>query len=406
MSEKNVDKVEKLVKRPLFGNAPIDGKLELPSEDIRWSIIDRVIGEGSTGFELSKEEKIQLQMIYNLERYLHSEDGIDRSQLRDHQKTVFEDIYKFLTSPPLDETGNLIKRGFIELPTGSGKTAIFSTLVDVLTRAFSEDQKRLKTLVLVPKLDLVSQTVGRIDEEQLKGFAKFASNVKVSEYHGNNKSPEGDAVIMTYQSLPIAIERGDVDADTFDLVICDEAHRSLSSKRKSSLLSIACNKTIIGLTASPSFETRKVEDFFETNIHTLDLREAIELGMLSPVRCFAVCSDSKIETLKQGEFSEEELAALIDDEWRNQKAVEFAKAFIEQGQQGIISCVPGENVKHAKLIASRLGRENIVDPATGRTRPVRAMTVHGYLDNRDEIYKLFESGGIDVLTYVDQLTEG
>lgn len=403
--------LEASLKMPLFAMEEVSrDTIELPDRDIRWSLIHQMGGISAQQCELedlSESTRLQLHLLYNLENYIYGDREISSSELRDHQRTVFEDIYKFIAQPKSDDEGKPIRRGYVKLPTGSGKTAIFSTLVDVLTRPVEEGGKRLKALVLVPKLDLVAQTVGVSSVgEPIKGFARFAEDVDISEYHGNTKNLNGDTVIMTYQSLPNAIEKGVIGESTFDIVVCDEAHRSLSKKRRDAIEFIARDKTVIGLTASPSFEKRKVEDFFTENIHDLELRECIELGMLSPVRCFAVCSDSSIETIKKGEFSDEELATLIDDEWRNQKAVEFAKAFIEYGQQGVIACLPGGNVRHARIIASRLSKQHVKDPLTGIMRPIRAMTVHGNLDNRDEVYALFESGGIDVLTYVDQLTEG
>lgn len=386
-----------------------DPEFELSDEDVRHGIIRRV-GElalnDDVGIEsiLSKEERSHLHYLYNLENHLSTtSNGNTQILLREHQHNVLEDIYNFLASPPTTDSGCVQRRGYIELPTGSGKTAIFSTLVNVLNRPLPGTELKPKALVLVPKLDLVGQTVG-VDGQ--RGFAQFAQDTEVSEYHGKKKDLSGEAVVMSYQSLLGAVERGDISGDDFDLIICDEAHRALGKKTRAAIEQIANGNLMLGLTASPEFKNRHVRDLFPEQIHSMELRETIEMNLLSPVRCFAVASDAEIETLKSGEFSEKELAQLIENEWRNKKAVEFAKVFVADGKSGIVSCLPGEGTKHASDIAESIGQEFIEDKITGEFRRIRAVAVSGTSENRQAIYEAFERGEIDVLTYVDVLTEG
>ncbi len=406
----NLRHAEDFLDMPIIAPGVVnDPVFEFSTNDFRLGVIRR-IGEVSlidgidpeTG--IKKEDRNHLHFLYNLESYLNRiTDGETGSHLREHQHNVFEDIYDFLVNPPTSESGMVQRRGYVELPTGSGKTAIFSTLVDTLNRPLPGTDNKPKALVLVPKLDLVAQTVGA---DGKRGFAQFAQDTEVSEYHGKKKDLSGDAVVMSYQSLLGAVDRGDVTCEDFDLIICDEAHRALGEKTRAAIEQIAGGKLMLGLTASPEFKNRHVKDLFSEQIHTMDLREAIEMNLLSPVQCFAIASDAEIESLKSGEFSEIELAHLIENEWRNRKAVEFAKAFVENGKSGIISCVPGEDTKHASDIAESICHEFVEDKLTGELRRIRAVAVSGTTEDRQAIYDAFERGDIDVLTYVDVLTEG
>jgi superfamily II DNA or RNA helicase len=414
-----LEQLEQVMQAPLtsrfieHGQLP-EGHVNVP-DDVRAVALfglAAALDSQEVDYDALHETQQHLRMVHNLENFiLDREAGMSESELFEHQQDVFHDIYKFLINPPLDEAGNYIRKGYIKLPTGTGKTAIFTTLVDILNKPLEEGAPKLKSLVLVPKLDLVSQTVGTSEDGIERGFARFAKDTSVTEYHGQKKDLSGDAVVMTYRSFNILVRAGLLDKDLFDLVVCDEAHNALAQQVRQSLENYCEGKLVIGLTATPDFASNKrVIDFFPSEIHNVELREAIEEGFLAPVQCLAVTSDEEIKTLGRGggDYTEAELEKLIEHEWRNQKAVEFAKQFISDGKQGLISCVPGQDLAHARLMTEKLQAENIVDPVTGETRKIRAMAVGGHIskEERTAIYQQFENGEIDVLTYVDLLTEG
>ncbi len=344
-------------------------------------------------------------LVRNLVHFMESQDsGLESSSLREHQRDVFHDLYDFIARPRLDDDGAPILRGYIQLPTGGGKTAIFSTLISALSKPGEPGDKRLKSLVLVPGIDLVEQTIGH---DGARGLSQFAVDTKATRYTGDEIDLTGDTVVMTYHALNFAVKKGLVTKDMFDLIICDEAHRALGEETRNSLDGISNETLMIGLTATPNFQKKGLRGMFPEQIHSMSLKEGIELDLLAPVQCYAVTSDTKIETLSnRGEYSTKELSGLIENEWRNAKAVEFAKALIQQGKQGLVSCVPGKSTKHAADMAERLSEAHVIDPNTGLSRAVRAVAVTQDTHNRQDIYAAYEAGKIDVLTYVDVLTEG
>ncbi|OGH10922.1 MAG: hypothetical protein A3B38_04160 [Candidatus Levybacteria bacterium RIFCSPLOWO2_01_FULL_36_13] len=123
----------------------------------------------------------------------------ERTVLRPHQLTVFEDIRKFF------EEGN--KRGYVSLPTGTGKTVLFVELSKALLDVQPE-QKKPKILVVTPSKDLVHQTMGKSGE---RGYGKFAPELGVGSYFSDTPSSEkteagfldNDVVITTYDSFAI-----------------------------------------------------------------------------------------------------------------------------------------------------------------------------------------------------------
>jgi superfamily II DNA or RNA helicase len=402
--KKNILAAEQFLGAPIVAEKRKSGEyVELSEVDVRMAAI--AITESMIPQEtIPKELTTRLHLLYNLETYIEAEaDGLSTSLLHAHQRNVFQDIYTFLTSVHSNDTHGEHLKGYVKLPTGTGKTAIFSTLVDVLNKPYDDKSDRLKALVLVPNLDLVEQTIGK---DGKRGFAQFGENTDVSKYTGQSKNLEGDAVVMTYQSLPRAIEKGDIDQSTFDFIILDEAHRALGKKTSAALESVSKDKLVIGMTATPNFKKATIETLLPEKIHSIELREAVEMGLLSRVQGYAIGTDETIETLKSGEYTEGEVSKLIESEWRNNKALEFAKAYIEEGRQGLIACLPGEDLKHARLMAELLTNELILDPKTGEYRHIVARTVAGKSKDRNAVYDAYERGEIDVLTYVDVLTEG
>ena len=112
-----------------------------------------------------------------------AETGVPETILREQQLPVFADLAVFLSSDA--------ERGHVILPTGSGKTVIQAEAANAIFHGTEPgDPDRPKMLVLVPKLDLVDQTIGEYDEDTgdaIGGFAKFAPDLSTSKYTGKVK---------------------------------------------------------------------------------------------------------------------------------------------------------------------------------------------------------------------------
>jgi superfamily II DNA or RNA helicase len=353
---------------------------------------------------LVAEPTIAGNVTRNMQHMVESaaENGTPETILREQQLPVFADIAVFLASDA--------ERGHVLLPTGSGKTVLEAEAAKAIFFGTEPGQPdRPKLLHLVPKLELVDYTRGEYNDEgePTGGYAKFAPDLTTSPYTGEVKDLSGDVVVMTYDSLRRAVELGVLPR--FDAVICDEAHRSLGEKTKAAVDVVTEGAKTIAFTATPDFdELKSVRNTFGEKIHEIQLREAIELGMLSKLQVWSYKTNITLNTPgRAGEFNMDELEPLIRHEARNQAAVKAAANYVSQGQQGLISCIPGEKTQHAKDMADLLNGTEIID-ANGAKRNMVARAVSGDMD-RDElkaIYKDYREGRIDVLTFVDLLTEG
>jgi superfamily II DNA or RNA helicase len=359
---------------------------------------------------------LDVRYLTNLEHYIA--DGNKADVLYEHQKAIIKDTAEFLRN------GN--RRGYIEAPTGTGKTVLFVTLAE----AFSyQADTPPKILVVTPTKDLVRQTQGGTRGD--KGFAGFAPHMSVGTFYSDTQTSmrglDAQVTITTYASLvklavaPITT----IDADgvhhtklvnlvneRFDIIFLDEGHRALGASSRRIIKDINPSTLIIGFTATPDYHaSRSLESLLPSMIHRLDLKEAIELDMLSSVIPVAIpaptttAQEFSIGAL--GEYENKSLKQLIHNTARNRMVVSIAQQLIQAGNTPIIACIPGDTMTHPHLIADMLA-EQYVDDENGIPRPIRVSSITSSISaaTRQKIYAELEKGSIDALTYIDVLTEG
>ena len=354
--------------------------------------------------------------LENLDQYIA--DGKKADVLYEHQKAIIKDTAEFLRS------GN--RRGYIEAPTGTGKTVLFVTLAE----AFSyQSETPPKILVVTPTKDLVRQTLGGSRED--KGFAGFAPHMSVGTFYSDTSAGmrglEAQVTITTYASLaklaaaPVTTSDAKGERHTklvnlvdehFDIIFLDEGHKALGASSQRIITEIDSNTLIIGFTATPDYHaSRSLESLLPSLIHRLDLKEAITLNMLSSVIPIAVpaptttAQEFMIGAL--GEYENKSLKQLIYNTARNRMIVSIAAQLIQQGNTPIIACIPGDAMAHPNVIADLLA-EQYVDDEQGIPRAIRVHAVTSSISAaaRQKLYAELEKGTIDALTYIDVLTEG
>lgn len=360
--------------------------------------------------------RVSSPYLSNLERYIA--DGNKADVLYEHQKAIIKDTADFLRK------GN--HRGYIEAPTGTGKTVLFVTLAEAFSYKANTPPK---ILVVTPTKDLVRQTLGGSRGD--KGFAGFAPTMSVGTFYSDTSADmrglEAQVTITTYSSfaklahaqVTTTDEAGERHTkpinlvnDHFDIIFLDEGHKALGAKSKQIIKEVSPNTLIIGFTATPDYHaSRSLESLLPVMIHRLDLKEAIKLNMLSSVIPIAVPAPKTVaqEFLISalGEYENKSLKQLIHNPDRNQMVVTIATQLIQAGNTPIIACIPGDTMMHPHIIATMLS-EQFIDDEDGVRRPIRVSAITSSISAaaRQKIYAELEQGTIDALTYIDVLTEG
>ena len=166
------------------------------------------------------------------------------------------------------------RRGLLVMATGTGKTRVSISLVDVLAR----NGWVKNVLFLADRIPLVSQAH--------KNFVKLLPHMTTSVL-SEDKDPDTTARITfsTYQTMINYIDRDEkaFSVGRFDLIIIDEAHRSIFGKYTAIIKYF--DSLLVGLTATPRDEVdRSTYETFEMEQgipnYAYELEDAVAEGYL------------------------------------------------------------------------------------------------------------------------------
>src|SRR6218665_177957 len=203
----------------------------------------------------------------------------DKKELYAYQKGDIDAIFDRLDNAPPKH--HLL----YQLPTGGGKTVIFS---EIVRRYLSHNDK--KVVVLTHRIELCKQT-----SKMLKGFEvkNKIINSKVKELPDQN---DYSCFVAMVETLKNRINDEKLHLDNIGLVIIDEAH--YNSFRK--LLSSFKNAFILGVTATPLSSNIKLpmnENYNELIVGDT-ISSLIEKGFLAKATTYSY--DVGLTSLKVG----------------------------------------------------------------------------------------------------------
>jgi type I restriction enzyme R subunit len=202
------------------------------------------------------------------------------------------------------------RKALVVMATGAGKTRTVIALVDLLMRA--NWVKRV--LFLADRKALVRQAA-RAFATHLPG----ATTVNLLE----EKRQEGRVYVSTYPTMMGLIDEADADerrfgVGHFDLIVIDEAHRSVYRKYKA--IFEYFDSLLVGLTATPKGEvdrdTYRLFDL-QTGVPTdaYNLDEAVQDGWLVPPKAVSLTTDFLDRGIRYDQLSEEEKETWDALEW-------------------------------------------------------------------------------------------
>ncbi len=205
------------------------------------------------------------------------------------------------------------RRGLLVMATGTGKTRVAISLVDVLTR----NGWVKNVLFLADRIPLVGQAH--------KNFVKLLPHMTTSIL-SEDKDPDTNARITfsTYQTMINYIDTDEkaFSVGRFDLVIIDEAHRSIFGKY--SAIFNYFDTLLVGLTATPrdevdrsTYETFQMEQGVPN--YAYELEDAVAEGYLVNYKGFKRGSLILKEGIKYNNLSAEEKAQL-EKVWEYEQA--------------------------------------------------------------------------------------
>ena len=193
------------------------------------------------------------------------------------------------------------RRGLLVMATGTGKTRTAISLVDVLQR----NNWVKNTLFLADRTSLVNQAA--------RNFSKLMPNVNITILSDKTTETDRNAriVFSTYQTMINYVNTDDkpLSIGRFDLIIIDEAHRSVFGKFGDIFRYF--DSLLVGLTATPrdqvdksTYELLHLEGGEPTDYY--EYRTAIDDGYLVDYKGFIRGSKIVNDGIKYDDLSDDE----------------------------------------------------------------------------------------------------
>lgn len=276
-----------------------------------------------------------------------------------------------------------INKQLVHLPTASGKTVIFSHLIERMKRP---------TLVLAHTIELLEQSRDKIK--------MICPELDVGIIGGGHKELDRSIIVSSIQSARQPEILDELQKKGFSLCIYDEAHRAGAETPREVLKTLgfidSSEKLLVGFSATPfRNDGRGLGEVFEKVSYVKTIKEMISLGYLCPPKGIKIATDLDLSAVTQndGDYAVTSLAKVMDCEALNNL---IADTYQEHALNRKAICF-GVTVMHAHHLAQAF-----------RERGILSATVYGSMPEteRKAILENFKAGSITVLCNCMILTEG
>ncbi len=300
--------------------------------------------------------------------------------LRDYQK---ECVDKCLLA--LKEKNNTLAVA----PTGAGKTVILSALIKEVLK----EHPNYKVLVLAHRNELISQNREK--------FLKIYQGASTSVVNAAKKDWSGQVVFAMEQTLTRYNNLSDMP--NIDLLIIDEAHHApadgyvrIINKAQISNENIL----LFGVTATPNRGDKiGLGEVFDNCAYEITLPTLISEGhLVRPITYIANSQHTremlnKLKTNKMGDYSESEVASILDTDSNNDDVVKYWREYAHD-RKTVIFC---STIVHATSVYNKFNSHGIATAIiTGETSQ----------EHRNIIFERMNEGVVQVVVNVAVLTEG
>ena len=295
-------------------------------------------------------------------------------QLRPYQAEALQAVSDYLAKG--------ISKQLVVLPTGAGKTVVFSHLPQTINNA-------LPMLVLAHRGELLVQAKEKI----------LWSNpgLDVQTEKAEHTAELCDVVVASVPTLG----RSDSDRinkypkDYFKTIIVDEAHHAAASTYKR-ILEYFTPNLLLGVTATPQrSDSVRLNDVFDEIVYYKNILDLIQEGYLCRLVGYRVNTETDISEVEtsHGDFLASQLEDTINTPYRNNLVV---KSYLEIAKDKK-ALVFAAGVQHAKDLASSFAKAGT---------SVRVILGDTSDEERFQTFADFRNGVVKVVVNVGVLTEG
>lgn len=307
--------------------------------------------------------------------------GANNSNLRPYQVKMKEDVYQ-----QWDKCDNVM----LQMPTGTGKTIVFTSIVNDIRKWCLENDPKAKILIVAHRRELISQASNKLGQ--------IPHGVIMSGCSTNYTRMIQVASIQTFMSKRNYSMVKDIP---FDFIIIDEAHHALANTYQN-LWTMYPNSKKLGVTATPCrLDHEGFTSLFSELILANPIKWFINEGYLANYTYISIRPTSKVQQTVDciqkfgvdGDYLNDELSTLFD---KDSIRAELYKSYAQftKGKKGIIYAIDRQHAANIKeLYAANGVNVKMIDSTTP-------------LDERNEIINQFKHSKSMVIVNVNIFSEG
>ena len=277
-----------------------------------------------------------------------------------------------------EEWKNGKKRTLLVLPTGTGKTIVFSKIIEDRVR------KGERVLVIAHRGELLEQASDKLYKSTgLKTATEKAEQTSLGSFYR--------VVVGSVQTMQREKRLNQFPPEYFDTIVIDEAHHAISDGYQRVLHHFE-DANVLGVTATPDRgDMRNLGSYFESLAYEYGLAEAIKSGYLSPIKALTIPLKLDLSNVKQqaGDFSTKDLGTALDP---------YLEQITEEMKK---QCFNRKTVVFLPLVKTSQKFRDILNK-----HGFKAAEVNGESADREQILKDYEEGKYNVLCNSMLLTEG
>ena len=241
--------------------------------------------------------------------------------------------------------------------------------------------------------------------EILLQAAESFKNVRKSNDYGffdsDNKVTDKSVIFASVGTLGKSeyLNNQYFSSDYFDYIVIDEFHHAVSSSYVK-IINYFKPKFLLGLTATPErLDCKNIYELCDYNVpYEIDLKDAINRGMLVPFRYYGIYDDTDYSNIRfiNGKYNQDDLnAAYINNLERNDSIIKNYKKYDSKKALGFCC-----SRKHAEAMAHYFNGEGIPSIA------VYSGSQGENSIDRDAAIEALNCGRINVVFSVDMFNEG
>ena len=264
------------------------------------------------------------------------------------------------------------------LPTGTGKTIVFASVVQ------NQVKHGGRALIMAHRGELLDQAADKLQDAC--GLDSVLEKAESSSLGSNVPVTVGSV-----QSLAQPKRLAQFPQDYFSDIIIDEAHHCLSDSYQRVLEHFPAAH-ILGVTATPDRgDQRNLGQYFDSKAYEYSMTKAIREGFLCPIKAQMIPLELNIRDvgMSNGDYAVGEIGTALDP-YLEQIAVEMTHYCHERKTVVFLPLI-----KTSQKFCDLLNRSGL-----------RAAEVNGNSDDRAQVLQDFEAGRYDVLCNSMLLTEG